>query len=164
MRRLVFLFIILSGGVFFAISCAGRDDVPVSPARIYYVDSGINMLLPYETELVEASAQYRAQSLIDKLIEGQDDNDKIRRIIPKEKGCITCRVDGMTAYVDVKSSIRKKLTDSRDIERLFIYQITDTLTSVKGIRYVRFTVDGEVHKNFMGYYDMRETYTFSYPE
>lgn len=164
MRRLVFLFIILTGAALFSISCARQEDVPKSEARLYYVDSNINMLLPYNTELIEASQTYRAQSALDMLIEGQDDNNKIRRLIPKEKGCITCYVSDTTAYVDLKSEICGTLPKNRDIERLFIYQIVDTLTSIKGIHYVRFTVDGSVHKNFMGFYDMRETYAYSYPE
>ena len=64
----------------------------------------------------------------------------------------------------LSSNITETLPYSRDIEKLFIYQIVDTLTGIKGIRFVKFTVDGVVKKDFMGYYDMRETYKFVYPE
>lgn len=164
MRRLVFLFIILTGAVLFSISCARQEDVPKTEARLYYVDANINMLLPYDSQIIESSKEHRAKSALDMLIEGQDNNDKIRRLIPKEKGCISCYVNDTTAYVNLKSEICNAIPRSRDIERLFIYQIVDTLTSIKGIHYVRFTIDGNVHKNFMGFYDMRDTYTYSYPE
>ncbi len=164
MRRLVFLLILAAGAAMFSISCARQKGVPKSGARLYYVDANINMLLPFEEDVIDASKEYRAKAVLDMLIEGHDNNDKIRRLIPREKGCITCSVNDTTAYVDIDSKIRESMPDSRDMERLFIYQIVDTLTSIKGINYVRFTVDGEVHKDFMGYYDMRETYSYSYPE
>ena len=164
MRRLVFLLILAAGAAMFSISCARQESVPKSGARLYYVDANINMLLPFEEDVIDASKEYRAKAVLDMLIKGHDNNDKIRRLIPREKGCITCSVNDTTAYVDIDSKIRESMPDSRDMERLFIYQIVDTLTSIKGINYVRFTVDGEVHKDFMGYYDMRETYSYSYPE
>ena len=58
----------------------------------------------------------------------------------------------------------KSVNYNRDIEKLFIYQIVNTLTSIKGIRFVKFTIDGVIHKDFIGFYDMRDTYKFTYPE
>ncbi len=164
MKRFLFLLIIITGAAAFAVACARSDEVIKTPATIYYVDAEMNRLLPYDDEIPDADAEHMAAAVTEKLIEGRDDNDKIRRLIPKEEDCISTRVDGNTVYVDIKSYIAEGLPYSRDIEKLFIYQIVDTLTSIKGIRFVRFTVDGEVRRDFMGYYDMRETYKFVYPE
>ena len=65
---------------------------------------------------------------------------------------------------DILSEIKDEITVSRDIEKLFIYQVVNTLTSIKGIRFVKFTIDGEIHKNFLGFYDMRDVYSYTYPE
>ncbi len=164
MKRAAFLFIIITGIVCFAIACARSDEVRKTEVTLYFVDAEINRLLPYTCELIDADPQHMAEAAVEMLIEGRDDNDKIRRLIPKDKSCISTRVDGGTAYVDLSSDITETLPYSRDIEKLFIYQIVDTLTGIKGIRFVKFTVDGVVKKDFMGYYDMRETYKFVYPE
>lgn len=164
MRRAVFLLIIIAGAAAFIAACSRSDEIITVPATIYYVDAELNRLLPYEDELPDADTEHRARAAIEKLIEGRDGNDKIRRLIPKDKDCVTVRTEGNTAYVDLASYIADELPASRDIEKLVIYQITDTLTGLKGIRFVKFTVDGEIRKDFMGYYDMRETYKFVYPE
>ena len=163
-KRVVFLLIIIAGAVSFAVACARSDEVITTPVTIYYVDAEINRLLPYDDEIPDADTEHMAAAAVEKLIKGRDDNDKIRRLIPKDKDCISTRTDGNTVYVDLSSKITEDLPFSRDIEKLLIYQIVDTLTSLKGVRFVRFTVDGEVRKDFMGYYDMRETYKFVYPE
>lgn len=164
MRRLIFFTLILSGIALFVIACAERDNVPTIETEIYFVDAEMTRLLPYKTEIIDADAAHQAEAVVDKLIEGRDDNDKIRRLIPQEKDWITVTVDTGVAYVDMKSDIADCVPDSRDIERLIVYQIVDSLTSIKGIRFVKFYIDGEIHKNFMGYFDMRETYKYQYPE
>ena len=164
MKRAVFLFIIITGIVCFAIACARSDEVKKTEATIYFVDAEINRLLPDTCEIGDADPQHMAEAAVGELIEGRDDNDKIRRLIPKDKDCISIRVDSGTAYVDLSSGIAETLPYSRDIEKLLLYQIVDTVTGIKGIRFVKFTVDGAVKKDLMGYYDMRETYKFVYPE
>lgn len=164
MRRLVFCFIIISAVVCFAVACSRSDDGPKTKANIFYVDADITRLLPYETEISDTDVQHKAEIVISKLIEGRDDNEKIRRLIPKRKDCITVRTEANIAYVDLDSAIAEELPKSRDIEKLVIYQIVNSLTDIRGLRFVRFTVDGEIRKDFMGYYDMRETYKYVYPE
>ena len=164
MKRIIFILIIICGIAGIVISCSRTDNTPKTAAKIYYADKELNRLLPYDDEITESDSQHMAQLAIGKLIEGKDDNDKIRRILPKDKDCISLYVENDVAYVNLSSKIADKLPKSRDIERLLIYQIVDTLTSLKGIRFVKFTVDGAVHKEFMGFFDMRETYKFTYPE
>ena len=164
MRRIVFMMIMLAATVCMAAACSRSDDVPKTRADIYYVDAEINRLLPYETEIIDADSEHMAYEALDKLISGRDNNEKIRQLLPNDRSCVSVRVFDNTAYVDLNSKIKENVPFSPDIEKLIIYQITNTLTSIKGIRFVRFTVDGEVHKDFMGFYDMRQTYKFQYPE
>lgn len=164
MKKFLFFGIIVAGVVLFAVACSGRNDVPQTDARLYFVDARLNRLLPYSDTVTDGSSEDMARDAVKKLIEGRDDNDGIRRIIPNIKDCISVRVSDNIAYVDISSEIKSEILYSRDIEKLFIYQIVNTVTSIKGIRFVKFTVDGAVHKDFIGFYDMREAYKFTYPE
>lgn len=163
MKRLVFLFIIVSGVVFFVIACAGRDNVPKIQSNIFFADSRLNRLLPYECDIIDADTESMAKNVLDKLILGRDNNSAIRRIIPKKDKCLSVYVKGNVAYVNIDSRIKEDMNYSRDTEELFVYQIVNSLTSLKGIRFVKFTVDGAVHKDFLGFFDMRETYKHKYP-
>ena len=164
MKRFIFFAIMIAGVIAFVVSCKERETVLKTPINVYYVDSELNRLLPFEREIVVADSEHMAQSAIELLSEGWDENEKIRRLIPEKEKGISVRVKDDIAYVDISSSVNGNLPSSRDIEKLMIYQITNTLTEVKGIRYVKFTVDGEIRKKFMGYLDMRQTYKHKYPE
>ncbi len=164
MRRFIFFMIIISGTVLFAVACANRDNVPSVETELYFVDARLNRLLPYTDTIIDAKPQDMAQDALNKLIAGRDDNESVRRIIPNIKESLTVRVKDNVAYVDILSDIKNEMYYSRDIEKLFIYQIVNSLTSIKGIRFVRFTVDGVIHKEFLGFYDMRDVYKFTYPE
>ena len=164
MRRAAFFMIIITGIVCFAIACARSDEVRKTETELYFADAEINRLLPYSVEITDADSEHMARSALELLIKGRDNNEKIRRLLPDDKDCASVRVEGQTAYVDLSSDIASELPMSRDIEKMLIYQIVDTMTRIKGIRFVRFTVDGTVKKDFMGFYDMRETFCYTYPE
>ena len=165
MKKFVFFFIISCCIICIAAACSRSDEAPTVGAKLFFIDAELNRLLAYEDELPDADKEHMARTAIEKLKVGRPDNEKIRQLLPRGKEKVTVEVRGDNiAYVDLERSIAEQLPRSRDIERLFIYQIVDTLTSIKGIRYVRFTVDGSIRKDFMGYYDMRETYRYTYPE
>lgn len=164
MRNFIFFTIIITGITLFGVACARSGDVPKTETEIYYVDARMNRLLPYTDTVIDADAEDMAQNALDKLIAGRDDNENIRRIIPNIKGCLAVRVKDNVAYVDISSEMKSEMHYSRDIEKLMIYQIVNTLTSIKGVRFVRFTIDGSIHKDFLGFYDMRDIYKFTYPE
>ena len=164
MRKLLFCMIILSGIAIFAASC-GRDKyVPMIDTQIYFVDTRLGRLLPYSDKIIDGDVADMAQDALDKIITGRDNNDNIRRIVPKIDDCLKVTVNNNIAYVDISSKIKEEITVSRDIEKLFIYQVVNTLTYIKGIRFVKFTIDGEIHKGFLGGYDMRDIYSYTYPE
>ena len=164
MRKILFIIITALGIGCCIAACSRSGDMPKTTVKVYYVDAEINRLLPYDEEIIDSDTQHMAEAVISAIIKGRDYNDKIRRIIPNRKNCVKVRVQDDTAYVDLDSSIKKTIPDSRDVERLLIYQLVNSLTELKGIRFVKFTVDGETHKDFMGYYDMRSAYKYMYPE
>ena len=164
MRKLFFCIIILAGIAIFAASCGRDKDVPTIDTQIYFADTRLGRLLPYSDKVIDGAVNDMAQEALDKIIAGRDSNDNIRRIVPQIDDCLKVTVDNNIAYVDILSEIKDEITVSRDIEKLFIYQVVNTLTSIKGIRFVKFTIDGEIHKNFLGFYDMRDVYSYTYPE
>lgn len=163
-KRIVFFMIMLIGIIAFVVSCKNEEKVLKTDINVYYVDAELNRLLPYEKEIIDADSHCMAQAAIELLAQGWDENEKIRRLIPKKSECISVKVRNDIAYVDINPAIKEELPQNRDIERMFLYQIVNTLTEIKGIRFVKFTLDGEIRKNFMGFFDMRETYKHKYPE
>ncbi len=164
MKKIIFALIMVTGITCFVIACSRRDEVPTVETSIYFVDSEMNRLLSYSENIIDADKEHQVSAVVDRLIAGHDDNDKIRRLLPEDRSCISTRVSGNIVYVDLSSEIADGLPCSRDIEKLVIYQIVDSVTRIKGIRFVKFTVDGEEKQDFMGFFDMRNTYKYTYPE
>lgn len=164
MRRFVFLLIIISGIISFGVACNKADNTPKTETEIYFVDMRLNRLLPNKTQIIDANTEDEARAVINAIIKGRDDDLTIRRIVPDIPDALEVTVKDTVAYVDIKSKVKGELNHNRDEEKLFIYQIVNSLTSLKGIRFVKFTVDGAIHKDFLGFYDMRDTFKFTYPE
>ena len=131
-------------------------------AKLYMVDAEMLRLIPVKIKIPEGDTQRMAQRLLDELVEGRDENPKIRRLIPKIPGCLTAHVEDYHVTVNISGEVLKKHPEGRDLELLTIYQIVNTLTELNGIKTVRFTIDGKVQRNFMGYIDMRETFVPDY--
>ena len=131
-------------------------------AKLYMVDAEMLRLIPVKIKIPEGDTQRMAQRLLDELVEGRDENPKIRRLIPKIRGCLTARVEDYNVTVNISGEVIKKHPAGRDLELLTVYQIVNTLTELKGVKTVRFTIDGKTQRNFLGYLDMRETFVPDY--
>lgn len=131
-------------------------------AELYFVDSELMMLIPSTYYLPAVSRDKAAKKVINELISGRDDNDKIMRIMPKIKNGITVKVKNDTAYVDLSNEFVQAHTDNAHKEILTIYSIVDSLTSIDGIKKVRFTIGGKEQADFKGNVDMREVFLPDY--
>lgn len=129
---------------------------------VYFVDAQTMSLTPVKTKVPRKGAEKAARRVLNTLIEGHDDDPNIFRLIPNEKNCMTVEVKDEIAYVDLKSNMWTNHPDGRDFEVLTVYSIVNSLTNIDGIVNVRFTVDGEEQKDFMGCVDMRETFIPDY--
>lgn len=130
--------------------------------KIYFVDAEMLRLIPVGVTIPDMSAEKTAQRVLDELIEGRDENYKIRRFIPKIRRCMTVEVEDGIAYVNIDSDMISEVPDGRDSELLTVYSIVNSLVNIDGIVNVRFTIDGESQKDFKGYLDMRETFIPDY--
>ena len=162
MKRIEFILFILLFGV-----VAGENYIPQAKnekmtASIYYIDKSMQRLIPVEITVKNTSKEALAQNVVKKLIEGNDKNKKIMRIIPKKKSSIKVNVIKNTAYVDLKKEFTDSLSDNRNHNILAVYQIVNSLSSIDGIDYVKFTFDGEVEKGFISKFDMRDAFLPDY--
>ncbi len=136
------------------------NDKEYENKKVYYVDSQIFNLIGVNTQITKGDSQSQAEELIEQLIRGHDENEKIKRVIPNQKDVLKVRIRNNTAYVNINK--RAFSDNSRELERLVIYSVVNTLTGIDGVDVVRFTVDGKTTKNFMGHLDMREAFIPDY--
>jgi spore germination protein GerM len=160
LKKIIFLLILVLGfsTVFFS---SNQRQVMVG-VKLYFVDSEMLRLLPVEIYISDTTPQKKAQAVLDELIRGRDDNPKIRRTIPNIKNGMTVKVENNTAYVDISKKMVETHPEGRELELLTIYSIVNSLTGIEGISTVRFTINHEIAKDFMGYVDMRETFIPDY--
>lgn len=145
-----------------AIVSGNGSDTEYVTAQIYVVDASLIRLISLDCDLVENDTSVMASEMLTKLIDGFDDNRKIRRIMPEKRQAMSVKVEGRTAFVNLRTKYFEQLPQNKEFEQLFIYQTVNSLTSIDGIDYVRFTVDGEVRKKFAGFLDMREIFSPDY--
>ena len=155
-------FVLILAAAFGVVAVSRGMQAQTQEVKLYFVDAEMLRLIPISTTIPKTSTQKMAQYVVDELIEGRNDNPKIRRLIPKEKRCMTVKVKDTIAYVDIKKSMVEGQPEGRDLEMLTVYSIVNSLTGLDGIVNVRFTIDGKTQKDFKGYLDMRETFIPDY--
>lgn len=160
MKRIIFILSLTIITTIISVSSFGTSDLV--GVRLYFTDSQILKLLPRRIQIPKLDTEEQAKYVLKLLIEGDDENLKIKRTIPDIKDCMSVYVKNEIAYVDIKQSAIENHTDGRDIELLTVYSIVNSLTSIEGIHNVRFTISGKKQKAFMGYLDMRETFIPDY--
>ena len=119
-------------------------------------------LIPVDYYVSSKNVSKNADLVIDELIKGRDYNDNIRRIIPNNRRVLDVSVKNGVATVNISTEYLKDIKDGRFIEELFVYQIVNSLSTLDGIKRVKFLIDGKVQKNLFGYLDMREAYIPDY--
>lgn len=158
--HVLFMLILLIG--FGLVVISNGIKMQTQELKIYFVDAQMMRLMPVKTEIPKTTPEKMAQHMLNEIIVGHDENPKIRRLIPNEKNCMTVKVRDKIAYVDMKQPLVDAQIEGRDLELLTIYSIVNSLTGIDGIVNVRFTINGDVQKDFKGHIDMRETFIPDY--
>lgn len=162
MKKIVFSTLIMLLAVVLCGSILIKRDIKNINAKIYYIDHSMLRLVPIDINMGKISKERAAKLMIEKLIEGKDENPKILRVIPDEKKCISVEVRDRTANVNFKKSFIKNKPANKTHGILMIYSIVNSLTSIDGIDTVKFYVDGKAEKNFISGLDMREVFIPDY--
>ncbi len=155
------LLICLLAGFFIFDYGQAQTSKDTEECRIYFVDRRLHRLIPLPYSPLR-TPEKTAKEMILAIIDGKDANPEILRLIPDIKDSITVRVSSGTAYVNLLGELSGHINKNAETERLIIYQIVNSLTSIDGIDYVRFTIDNQVKKEFLGFLDMREIFTADY--
>lgn len=138
-----------------------RDTKDIN-AQIYYVDHSMLRLIPVNLNLEKTTTKDAANEIIETLIEGNDKNSKILRVIPSEEKCMSVKLNDKTAIVNLKESFIKNKPENKIHGLLAVYSIVNSLTSIEGIDTVKFQIDGKEDKGFVSGLDMRETFIPDY--
>jgi hypothetical protein len=139
----------------------GQAQTNTEECRIYFVDRRLHRLIPLPFSS-QRTPEKTAKEMVSAIIAGRDSNTEILRLFPNIENSITVRLSGNTAYVNLSSELTTHINKNAETERLFVYQIANSLVSIKGIDYVQFTIDNETKKEFLGFLDMREIFTADY--
>ncbi len=131
-------------------------------AKIYYVDHSMLRLVPVDYNITNATVQKACEKIIEKIIDGEDYNNNILRVVPKIKNGMDVEVDDEIAYVNFKNDFIENIPNNNIHEVLMVYSIVNSLTSVEGVNVVKFLFDGEEKKEYIGGMDMRETFIPDY--
>ncbi|MBQ7986593.1 MAG: GerMN domain-containing protein [Clostridia bacterium] len=154
----ILLLCLLTGFFIFA---NGQAQTDMEECRIYFVDRRLHRLIPLPFSPLR-TPEKTAKGMVSVIIKGKDNNPEVLRLFPNIKDSISVKISSNTACVNLSGELSKHINKNAETERLCIYQIVNSLTSVEGIDYVRFTIDNEIKKDFLGFLDMREIFTADY--
>lgn len=157
MSKLIAFVLMLCVSVF-AVVRGSADKPDYVETEIYIVDGGLMRLIPISEQILEGDREFMAKQCLRRLIRGYDKNKKIRRLIPADYSCMSLKLNRETAYINIKTKYFEGVITNRDIERLLVYQIVNTITAVDGIDTVKFTLDGKSSKRWGGYLDLRNVF------
>jgi germination protein M len=125
------------------------------PVYLYFANED-NTKLKLEVRYISAEAAKKdvgqmAGVVIEELIKGPTDTETYKATIPegsKLRSPVVIK-DGI-ATVDMSGEFKTRHPGGKDAEKLTIYSIVNSLTELKGIKKVKFTIDGKVLKEYMG--------------
>ena len=159
MKKIFFILLLCLLAGFFLFNHGQAETLKdTEKCSIYFVDRRLHRLVPLPFSPLR-TPEKTAREIISGIINGKDSNPEILRLFPEIKDCISVRVISNTAYVNLFGELSSHMNKNPETEKLFIYQIVNSLTSITGIDYVRFTIDNETKKDFLGFLDMREIFT-----
>ena len=131
-------------------------------AQIYYVDRSMLRLVPVDFDAGYSTPSAAAKKVVRELIEGEDYNRRILRLIPDIDNCMNVRVEDNTAYINLKEEFTENMPENKNPELLMLYSIVNSVTSIDGIDTVKFLFEGKEKKETIGGIDMREIFIPDY--
>ncbi len=130
------------------------DKVPV---HLYFANED-NTKLKLEIRYIPVSEAKKsvnnlAGKIVEELIKGPSEGSALKSTIPKEAKLaspVKINAESSTATVDFNKEFISKHPGGKDAERITIYSIVNSLTELKEIEKVKFTIDGKAQKEFKG--------------
>lgn len=129
------------------------DKVPI---HLYFANSD-NTKLKLEVRYISAteakkSVNHLAGIIVDELIKGPTDKSLKPTIPAGTKQVSPVTINGTVATVDLSKDFVDKHSGGKDLEKLTIYSIVNSLTEIKEIDKVQFKIEGKVQSRYKGNY------------
>lgn len=132
------------------------------PVQLYFANDD-NTKLKLEVRYIpltegKKSASNLASIIVKELISGPKDSS-LKRTIPEGtalRGPVT--ISAGVATVDLTKSFIDKHPGGKDAEQMTIFSIVNSLTEMKDIEKVRFTIEGKTVENFRGSYKLNNPF------
>ena len=124
------------------------------PLYLYFTDEGSKMLkreiryIPMEE--AKKSVENLASCIIAELIKGPTKETGLSGTIPEGTVLNKVEIDKRVIILDLSKQFVDNHPGGKDLEELTIYSICNSLTELKEIEKVKFTIDGKEVKEFKG--------------
>lgn len=124
------------------------------PLYLYFADNGSKMLkkeiryIPIEE--AKKSVENLASCIITELIKGPSKETGLSKIMPEGTVLNKVEIDKRVITIDLSKQFVDNHPGGKDMEELTIYSICNSLTELKEIDKVKFTIDGKTVKEFKG--------------
>lgn len=162
MKKIFVLFCLSLAAIVYFCTVGGQAAKEKNAVQIYYVDRRLHRLVPVDYIPKSVSTKGIAREITEKLISPNSDNPEILRLLPYTEDSITVDIKDTTALIDLSSELVYNIEKNIETERLVIYQLVNSLTSIDGIDTVRFTIDKSQQRKFLGFLNMHEIFTPNY--
>ncbi len=136
----------------------GGQATPYPNVKVYYIDRTLRNYVPMTFSTKTKNPEKIAVGIISEIAK-KDAKSSAISLIPDCKDKISVKIKNEQAYINLNSSLAEIIPKNRETEQLFIYQLVNSICSIDCVSAVRFTIDGQVQKSFLGFFDMREIFT-----
>jgi hypothetical protein len=128
------------------------------PIHLYFANED-NTKLKLEIRYIKMSEAKKsvnnlATIIVKELISGPENKSGLKATIPAgTKPGARIKIDAATATVDFSKEFVEKHPGGKIAEQLTIYSVVNSLTELKEIQKVKFTIAGKVNKEYKGNYE-----------
>lgn len=159
MKKLTVIFAVCMAVIFFTKSLGQAPQLTES--KVFFIDKYMHCLIGVTHKIPKASPENQAKSVIEILSRTQKDDSGFITYIsnPDEIGI---KVKGEIAYIDLAGKLAETIPSDRENQKLFVYQITNSLCSLSSIKYVKLTVDGKNYGEIFGFFKDKEIFSADY--
>lgn len=153
-----FFAFILSLMLFFSVNCSAKSEKTIS---LYYPNYNEGLLVSIQKKVIldESSKESIIKKVLLKLNNIDEKNGVFSPFYNGLKMSFV-KVYKDICYINIDKSYKSCGLGGSQTEALTIYSVVNSITSVKGVNRVIFTVDGRFEREFLGHIDMMTVFKF----
>ncbi len=162
MKRNLIIFCLCITAVIFFAKNYGQAIQNSESVSIYHIDRKLFRLVPVDYIPKSRSSTAIAREIIQEILEKGEKNPEILTLLSNATDKISVKIEKDTAYVDLTPTISDFSHKNAETEKLLVYQMVNSLSSIEGVEKVEFTLSGKKEDRFLGFLDMRDIFTPEY--